>query len=190
MPKRFPTELLVISEASIYAMIFENRRVGVERGLFFCWSVSFEPIEIDGEEELPTCIFEFFRLGAHSWPDLAGREFPVPNLESFDDGEASMYLDGEHQPLEVPELRFGRLDGNRLGVSFRAQVNPQSTFDKFELTLSTQLLVEGLLIGPSIISMLTKNSRKAREVAAPFFELSGHGEPDFSSFWTKFPFLG
>lgn len=191
MSLRFPSELLVPKAGELKATIFENRRVGIARGLFFGFAIEFEHILIAGRDEEPYLSCDFLSLDVGDWRSLAGQEFGAQPAQSVGDSDCTIYVDSVHNPVELRALHFGEPDGDTISVHLSLDANfvqEGTPYANAEFEIDAVLRYGGILICPDIVKPKTRNAAAARAAAERFISLAGHGVPVFDGPWTLIPF--
>lgn len=107
---RLEPKAIVSRGGSFYAHLFENPSMGVERDLYWCFTLDFEPVHYLNEDWDISAAVEWIRFGKSQSPldnivELSARAQP--------DAEASFYL-AEHWPSDDWQLRIEPTTGNKL----------------------------------------------------------------------------
>lgn len=168
----------------INALLFKNENVGLPMTLFLSISIDLDEIEFQNKTE-ETCIqLDFIKIHFRSFSDLQDKEFefPVNPEEGYIDG--SVYLDGQHIPVDVTKISFCSFDGDNIKARILGMVlfdycgykDPNQEFD-----LEATLRFENIFIPPDIISPSEQNLDIAKNKLSEFFNVSELSEPIIES---------
>ena len=162
------------------ALLFSNKQQGWPLTLFLSITLDLKALEFQGETE-KTCIqLDFIEVDFRSFSDIENKafEFPVNPEDGYIDG--SVYLDGQHIPVDVNRIKFLSFDGNDIQAEFSGKVlfgycGYQDSDQDF--MLSARLRFDHILIPPDIISAGEQNLDMANNMMSEFFDISELSEP-------------
>ncbi|MGC4119383.1 MAG: hypothetical protein QM765_33415 [Myxococcales bacterium] len=105
----------------IYGHLFENPKVGADRGLYWAISVPFEKLDLGDEEARPLLQCEWLTWPVGRWQELAGKTLAL--VKDPKRVEASFYVH-DHSNLELEVLEISaRKRGVGLEVFLRGRVD-------------------------------------------------------------------
>lgn len=177
---QFPSHLLKPKGGEIYAHIFENSRTGLSRGLFWSFSIEFEPLLYDEDEFDCSMTCEWLRWPIRNWHDLEGKR-----LEAAygDNGiEASFYMSSHYVAKSV---RLQVL--NRSAATFRVLLAMTVDFHGYvgddrnpEMPVAAEFDIPftGLIIVPENLFPKPSTVEEAKEVARGFVDIDRYERPE------------
>jgi hypothetical protein len=117
--RAFPVELLVPTGGTLAGFDEDLEAAGDD----FSIEIALEPFELEGEEVETSIRLDAIELDVEHARELEGRTFAFPTNpeEGYVDG--SVYLGGAHNPVDVHEIRFGRLRGRTIDAAFRVTLD-------------------------------------------------------------------
>ena len=161
----------------IYGHLFENKRTGLVRNLYWNISVDFEPISLLGENWDSS-----FQCDWLVWPIKALADLDAIGLDALGDAklvEASLYLISQHHPISVTNLEIRRVPGNcyRLdaGIAVDVVVDGEKILGSFHL--QCDLSFGGIIIIPENLDPQPSNVMEVKAAVLPFISLEGLQEP-------------
>lgn len=101
--------------------------------LEFFIEIDFAEAEIDGETVTPFFRVSQIAVPVQSWCGLANTEHEFPWAPKPGSVDAAMLLYGIQNPADVVALRFGEIDGEKITVSFKTEVDFEIEADRDEL---------------------------------------------------------
>lgn len=101
--------------------------------LEFFIEIDFAEAEIDGETVTPFFRASQIAVPVQSWSGLANTEHEFPWTPKPGSVDAAMLLYGIQNPADVVALRFGEIDGEKIIVSFKTEVDFEVEADRDKL---------------------------------------------------------
>lgn len=99
-----------------------GRLQGPDEEGFYAIDVPLEPFEMDGELVDTSIRLDFVPLPVPHAQAATGREFSVPVNPQDGAIDASVYLDGRHNPIDVTEIAFGRVKDGTVDVTLTMRI--------------------------------------------------------------------
>jgi len=156
------------------AQLFENLRIGVSRDLYWSVEFSFEPFEVDGEEQTPNCLVDWVRIRD---PEIALQQGLVLSRGQNPEVEVSSYLEATHVCATDWEVSLRpSSDESTWALDYRLVLDPvmlrMLSFDALTLSGNTSLSMGPLVIVKENLSPKVITEDEARHAMEPFFDVS------------------
>ena len=166
----------------IYAHLFENRRTGLERSLFWNIGVELQSVEIDGEEWESSFACEWLVWPIKRLPDLDGMD--LQRLVRPELVECSIYLVAEHHPAKVSDLKVreqitGKYKLDAIG-SVDLEIDGKTISHTFDL--QCDLNFGGIVVVPQSLDPRPATPAQVAEALSSFLALDGLREPRYDKF--------
>jgi hypothetical protein len=161
-----------------YAYVFENRKAGIARGVFWNFILECAPITWNGEEWETALLCDWITPPNRKWRGMTGVSLSA--LTKPDLVEASFYLSSHH------DLRLNRLDiAHERGDLFRVDVAGDFDLKGYDDLDGTAIPVEtsgavrfeGLIIVADNLFPKPSGVADAVAIAEPFLDLESFAEP-------------
>jgi hypothetical protein len=180
MVRKFPSKSLVPSGGQIYCHIFENRRTGLKRNLFWSLTVDFKPIRYGDETFTCSMTSEWIAWPVRDWRDVDGKEIDV---EFGEDGIESSFYMTKHDIATHTTLSLQHRRRNVFTVTADMTVDFHGYYggDKnpaMPVHAEVDVPFIGLLVVPANLSPKPTTPTKLWKVASEFVDLAAYKEPD------------
>lgn len=130
------------------ARLFQDPQLGPGPALYYDITIPLEPFDsgLDWEEQPVRTEFslEFLKLPVEDWRDLHERSFELAQ----DEADASIYLGGAHNPVEVRRIHFTRVGETALQIdcTLFCDFEAEMVAESLALELTTEVEFEGLVV--------------------------------------------
>lgn len=170
---RFPNQTLKPAGGEIQATITENPMTGLKRGLFWRFTVKFEPFEYRGEKVSPSMTISGVRLPIRDWRELVGTK--IQGEYGQDDIESSFYVwSHDVAPSFTLEVIERKENAFRVAIRMIVEFSGSDSTDadpRMPVEADCWLPFRGLVVAPELLP--SKDDRRAaREIAAQHVDLS------------------
>ena len=124
---------------------FQNEHIGLERTLFHRFNIPLIPIDSGLRYEpqpLDTeIVFEWLKLDLADPTDLEGLEW---TSQPEDDTEVSIYIGSAHNPCDIRDMKFYKIDENtyRVDCSLFVDFEYEGVAQNEEFYFSTELILD------------------------------------------------
>jgi hypothetical protein len=176
----FPAKELKCSGGEMYSQIFENKKVGIKRDIFWSLTINFLPIRYYDDKEY-NCSFmiEWMKFPFKNWTDLNG--FQLKGNYGDNGCEASFYL-VEHDCAKNFDIRFSYQKDNIFKVSFVTEIDfmgitEEDADPNLKISGETDIIYEGLWVLPNNLDKKPKNVSEITKIGGNFVELESYNEP-------------
>jgi hypothetical protein len=161
-----------------YAHVFENPRMGVERGLFWNFILECAPITWNGELWKTSLLCDWVTLPIRTWPGMTAVTLgEIPRRDLL---EASFYLSAHHDlRLNRFEVAHERKDLFRVHVGGEVDLRGYDDLDGIGIPIDTSGSVrfKGLIVAADNLFPKPQNEADAIAVAREFLDLENFAEP-------------
>mgnify|MGYP003575426195 CR=1 FL=1 len=175
----FPADKLKAKGGEIYAHIFENRRVGISRSIFWSITLEFEPISYAREDWKCSMTCEWIPWRIRDWRDLHDLELKVAPDDPLI--ESSFYL-VEHDRGKETELLLQRHEGHLFKVRMSMIVDFTGLTgedENPEMFVAGETIVpfKGVFVIPDNLFPKPRTVAEVKDVASVYIEPSAYQEP-------------
>jgi hypothetical protein len=180
MARKFPSKSLVPSGGQIYCHIFENRRTGLRRNLFWSITVDFKPIRYGDERFTCSMTCEWIAWSMRDWRELDEKQI---DLDFGEDGIESSFYMTKHDIATHTRLSLHQRRRNVFGVKVDMMVDFHGYYGGDEnpampVHAEVDLAFIGLLVIPANLSPKPTTPAKLKKVASHFVDLAAYKEPE------------
>ena len=187
------TSLLIANSSEIYGHFFENESQGVPRAVYWNVGVQFEELVTDSDEWVSSLLWEWVEWPIRRWQDLDGCKARLS--ASGQNGEASLYLFAQHQPIREAELSIARLNARLFEITIRARLDlidlEGEVHPNFSLEARTESSFDGIVVVPDSLSPSLNDESSLLESLALFTDITAYEEPQWDHFrWVLPPKVG
>lgn len=137
----------------------------MERDVYWSFTVTFRPTEIDGTSLEPSMNVEWVRAGVRDWRTLPGLRLGTAALD--EDAEASLYV-LEHVPANSLDFEVLERREDQFRVRFAMEVDHDVVLRP---SATTWLRFEGIRVVSTNLSPAPDIEEKARAALAPFIDV-------------------
>lgn len=177
---QFPSSQLIPEGGDIYAHVFENKRQGIERNLFWSVTVNFKPLRYGDEDHRCSVTCDWIPWALKNWLELDGQCVDVAYEE--DGIETSFYM-AEHLFCTRTKLKLSHVEAANFRVSLETVVEFPAYYGgdgNPALPVSANAVVpfSRLIIVPENLDPVPANLAEAMNIASEFVDLSAYMEPN------------
>ena len=175
---------IIATGGEIYAHVFENRALGLERGMFWNLRLECAPIRHEGEAMPTSLACEWLRWPVGDWTGLDGAALATATDAS--QVEATFYF-AEHHLVALESLHLARVAGTS---RFRAQVSGALDLEGFgkldgtgiPVRVEAEVEFTGVIVVPGNFSPKPDTPEKALATVQPFLAVDNFCPPEWDRF--------
>jgi hypothetical protein len=169
---------------SISAHVFENRSVGVQRGLFWSVTLPCSPVVWEGDTCETSLSCEWLRWPIRNWTSLDGAT--LESAVAPREAECSFYF-SEHHPVAVSSLKLTRVRGTaRFHVAIAGALDLEGYGDLdtkgYKLAVHGEATLENLIVVPGNLFPKPSDPVAARDALSEFIDVANLAAPEWDRF--------
>ena len=168
---------LIAERGELYAHIYENTLLGLERDLFWNLQIDCENVAWEGEEWVCSLAIDWMTWPVRRWQDIAG--MGQSHLRKPELVEASVYLLGAHHQVDLRTVQFDfeAADGLVCSIEGTARLALNEVDRSIKVAIRSSVVFAGIVVVRGNLSPKPDSPDAAGEMVAPFLALDGFRSP-------------